>query len=179
LDVRPGQSKFAIRAGRAPYPAASWLANAEQIAEIVRDGAGVGKMGPSWWADWQHGEQCSNLLRWIEPIESCHGGTKMDRSRKANREVNEATLQHKSQREAALVEEMVEEKLAQLQASLEQLKQTPEGAADLQRRTKAFGECQQIEGETSGQFYAKLRHWLDRDIPQTKAPLHPPRQTDG
>jgi hypothetical protein len=103
----------------------------------------------------------------------------MDRSRKANREANEATLQHKSRREALLVEQMIEEKLAQLQASIEQLKQTPEGIAELQRRAKAFGDCQRIDGETSGQFYDKLRRWLERDIPQTKLPLHPPRQTGG
>jgi hypothetical protein len=100
----------------------------------------------------------------------------MDRSRKANREGNEVTLQHKSRKEALLIEELVEEKLAQLQASMEQLKQTPAGVAELQRRVKAFGECKRIEGETSGQFYAKLHRWLDREIPQTKAPLHPPRQ---
>ena len=58
-----------------------------------------------------------------------------------------------------------------------QLDQTPSGAAELQRRRKLFGECKRIEGETSGQFYARLRHWLDRDIPQTKSPLHAPRQT--
>ena len=100
----------------------------------------------------------------------------MDRSRKANREGNEVTLQHKSRKEALLIEELVEEKLAQLQASIEQLKQTPEGIAELQRRVKAFGECMRIEGETSCQFYDKLRRWLDREIPQTKSPLHPPRQ---
>jgi len=103
----------------------------------------------------------------------------MDRSRKANREVNEATLQHKSGREASLIEEMIEEKLVQLQVSIEQLQQTPEGISELQRRAKAFGACPRIEGETASQFYDKLRHWLDRDIPQTKAPLHPPRQTGG
>jgi CRISPR/Cas system-associated endonuclease Cas1 len=102
----------------------------------------------------------------------------MDRSRKANRKANEVTLQHTSQREASLVEEMVEEKLAQLQASIEQLRQTPEGIAELQRRVKVFGECPRVEGETSGQFYDKLSRWLVRDIPQTKSPLHPPRQTD-
>jgi len=102
----------------------------------------------------------------------------MDRSRKATREGNEITLQHVSPKEALLIEEMVEEKLAQLQASIEQLKQTPEGIAELQGRLKAFGECSRIEGETSGQFYDKLRRWLDRDIPQTKAPLHPPRQVE-
>ena len=100
----------------------------------------------------------------------------MDRSRKANREGNEVTLQHKSRKEALLIEELVEEKLAQLQASIEQLKQTPEGTAELKRRVKAFGECLRIEGETSAQYYDKLQRWLDRDIPQTKAPLHPPRQ---
>ena len=100
----------------------------------------------------------------------------MDRSRKATREGNEVTLQHMSPKETLLIEELVEEKLVCLQASIEQLKQTPEGTAELQRRIKAFGECQRIEGETSGQFYDKLRRWLDRDVPQTKSPLHPPRQ---
>jgi len=102
----------------------------------------------------------------------------MDRSRKATREGNEVTLQHMSPKEALLIGELVEQKLAQLQASMEQLKQTPEGSIDLQRRTKAFGECQRIEGETSGRFYDKLRRWLDRDIPLTKTPLHPPRQVE-
>ena len=55
----------------------------------------------------------------------------MDRSRKANREGNEVTLQHKSQKQAVLIEELVEEKLAERQATLEQLKQTPEGMAEL------------------------------------------------
>lgn len=101
----------------------------------------------------------------------------MDRSRKANREGNEVTLQHVSRPEALLVEEANEEKLAQLQVSIEQLKQTPAGAAMLEQRIKTFGECNRIEDETSGQFYGRLRRWLDRDIPQTKLPLHPPRQT--
>ena len=102
----------------------------------------------------------------------------MDRSRKATREGNEVTLQHMSPKEALLIEELVEEKLVGLQVSIEQLKQTPEGTAELQLRVKAFGECQRIEGETSGQFYDKLRRWLDRDIPLTKSPLHPPRQVE-
>ena len=101
----------------------------------------------------------------------------MDNSRKANRETNENTLQYKSRRQAVLQEELAEEKLAQLLAVISQLDQTPSGAAELQRRRKLFGVCERIEGETSGQFYARLRHWLDRDIPQTKSPLHTPRQT--
>lgn len=102
----------------------------------------------------------------------------MDRTRKASREGNEITLQHKSRPETLRIEELVEEKLAQLQASIEELKQTPEGIAELQRRIKVFGECKRIEGETSTQFYDKLRRWIDLDIPQTKSPLHPPRQVE-
>jgi hypothetical protein len=97
----------------------------------------------------------------------------MDRSRKATRESNESTLQHKSQQDASLTEEMIEDKLAQLQASIDELRQT----AVYQQRVKIFGECKRIEGETSGEFYEKLRRWLDREMPQTKSPRHPPRQT--
>ena len=103
----------------------------------------------------------------------------MDRSRRANRERNEVTLQHKSRKEALRIERLVEEKLAELQASMEQLRQTPEGMAELKRRTKVFGECTRIEDETPGQFYDKLRRWLEREIPPTKSPLHPPRQVGG
>jgi hypothetical protein len=98
----------------------------------------------------------------------------MDRTRKATREGNEITLQHKSQREASLTEEMIEEKLAQLQTSIEQLS----GTALLQQRVKLFGECKRIEGETSGQYYQKLRRWLEQDLPPAKSPRHPPRQSD-
>ena len=101
----------------------------------------------------------------------------MDQSRKANREDNEITLQYKSRQEALLAEEISQDNLTQLLAFIRQLDQTPVGAADLQRRKKLFGECNRIEGETSGQFYARLRHWIDREMPQTKSPLHAPRQT--
>jgi hypothetical protein len=102
----------------------------------------------------------------------------MDRTRKATREGNEITLQHVSPKEAFLIEQLVEDNLAQLLASVEQLKQTPEGNAELEHRTKAFGECQRTAEETSRQFYDKLRRWLDQDIPQTRMPLHPPRQVE-
>ena len=101
----------------------------------------------------------------------------MDKSRKANREDNEITLQYKSRQETLLDEESSEGKLEQLLSFISQLDQTPAGAAELQRRTTLFGECKRIEGETSGQFYARLRHWLDRDMPQTKSPRHAPKQT--
>jgi len=45
----------------------------------------------------------------------------MDRSRKATREGNELTLHHVSSQEALLIQELAEEQLVQLQASLEQI----------------------------------------------------------
>jgi hypothetical protein len=101
----------------------------------------------------------------------------MDISRKANREAIEIALQYRSRREKMPEEELAEDNLTQLLAFIGQLAQTPPGATELQRRRKLFGERKRIEGETSGQFYGRLRHWLDRDMPQTKWPLHAPRQT--
>jgi hypothetical protein len=103
----------------------------------------------------------------------------MDRSRKASREGNEATFQYKSRQEALLDEELIEDKLTQLLAFIADLEQDPTGSAHLHRRIKLFGECVRVDEETSAEFYSKLHHWLERDIPQTKSPLHPPRQTDG
>jgi hypothetical protein len=102
----------------------------------------------------------------------------MDRSRSANRDGHEKTIQYKSQQESRLDQEMIEQKLAQLLAFVGQLERTPVGTAEVQRRVKLFGECQRTDGETSAEFYAKLRRWIDRDIPQTKSPLHSPRQVE-
>ena len=101
----------------------------------------------------------------------------MDASRKATREGNETTLQYQSRQDALLTEELNEERLRQLLEFVDRLRETPAGVAEVQRRVKLFGDCTRIEGETSGQFYARLRHWLDRDLPPTKSPLHAPRQT--
>jgi hypothetical protein len=76
-----------------------------------------------------------------------------------------------------LADELNEDKLRQLLAFIGQLEKTPPGAAEIQRRIKSFGECKRGAEETSGQFCARLRHWLDRDLPKTKSPLHAPRQT--
>lgn len=103
----------------------------------------------------------------------------MDRSRKANREGNEVTLQHQSRQEALRIETLVEEKLAELLASIEHLRQTPEGMALLKRRTRVLGKCRRAADETPSQFYDKLRRWLEREIPHAKSPLHPPRQAGG
>ncbi len=101
----------------------------------------------------------------------------MDSTRKATREDNETTLQYQSPQEARLVEERNQEQLVQLEDSISRRKQTPDGSAELQRRIKLFGECIRIDGETSGQFYIPLRHWLDRDLPRKSSPFHAPRQT--
>ena len=101
----------------------------------------------------------------------------MDRTRRANREDDEATLQYRTKNEALDEAELIEDKLAQLQAKIAQMEQTPQGLAELQRRVKLFGVCQRLADDTSTQFCDKLRVWLERDLPQTKSPLHAPRQT--
>ena len=102
----------------------------------------------------------------------------MDITRKANREAQATTLQYKSRQEALLDAELIEVKLVQLLAFVGKLKRTPEGAIEIQRRTKLFGECKRGDGDSSAEYYGKLRRWLDRDIPQTKVPRHAPRQMD-
>jgi hypothetical protein len=101
----------------------------------------------------------------------------MDISRRANREDDEITLQYQSPQETLLVEQLNEEKVTQLLESINGLEQTPAGAVKLRRRIKLFGECKQTEDETAGEFYARLRDWLGRVIPQAKSPLHAPRQS--
>lgn len=100
----------------------------------------------------------------------------MDRSRKENREDRERTFQYKSRQETLLDDELTEDMLSQLLSFIQELKHSPEGSAQLERRVKAFGECERSEGETSTAFYAKLNDWLHQDFPRTKSPLHPPRQ---
>src|SRR5687768_4726992 len=101
----------------------------------------------------------------------------MDRTRKANREDHEFTLQYRTQNEALHEAKLIEENLTQLQARVAQLEQTPEGIAELHRRTTRYGECKRLADENSAQFCDRLRVWLERELPQAKSPLHPPRQT--
>jgi hypothetical protein len=102
----------------------------------------------------------------------------MDISQKAIREGREMILQHQRQQRTLSAEKLKEEKLDHLLAFVGQLERTPSGAAELQCRTAAFGECRRIAGETSGQFHGRLRHWLDRDMPQAKSRLPRSRQVD-
>ena len=92
----------------------------------------------------------------------------MHPSLKSIREAHELTLQYKNRQSSMLVEELVEDKLAQLLAFINRLKETPPGMAELRGRVKFFGECERLQGENAGVFYGRLRHWLDRDTP--KAP---------
>jgi hypothetical protein len=62
-----------------------------------------------------------------------------------------------------------DDKLRKLLAFTSQLERTPDGSAELQHRKQLFGECTRKDGETAGQFCARLRHWLDRDLPRTKS----------
>jgi hypothetical protein len=94
----------------------------------------------------------------------------MKPSRKLSREAWEKTLQYRSHQERLLIDELLDEKLNQLQVFIGQLKRTPHGRAELQRRSRSFGTCQRMEGESAGEFYGRLRHWLDRDLAPLKSP---------
>ncbi len=102
----------------------------------------------------------------------------MHTSRKATQEASEKALRHKIRRDALLADELHDDKLTQLLAFVRRLKETPPGNADLELRTRLFGECRRNEGEPSGQFYGRLRHWLDRDFPQAKTSRKALRRTD-
>jgi len=96
---------------------------------------------------------------------------------KENRESHEKTFQYKSRNESLLEDDLIEDKLTQLLAFVDELKHTPEGTAQLQRRAKLFGECNRDDGDNSAAFYAKLHHWLERDIAHTKVAAPSP-ETD-
>ena len=88
----------------------------------------------------------------------------MNPNRRMQREAVDATLQFRNRQETLAVEELIEEKLAHLQMFIDHLTSTPHGSAEIERRIKRFGECKRSEDETSGQYYGRLRHWLDRNI---------------
>jgi hypothetical protein len=61
-------------------------------------------------------------------------------------------------------DELLTQKLIDLQTFIRQLRQTDTGKADLQRRVQLFGDCAPVSGESNRRFYGKLRRWLDRDF---------------
>ncbi len=95
----------------------------------------------------------------------------MNASPKANRKTDGVALKYRSGRETLPVRALNEDKLRQLLTFMSQLANTPAGAAELERRLTLFGECKRRENETSIQFCARLRHWLDRDLPKKKSPF--------
>ena len=68
-----------------------------------------------------------------------------------------------------LVDELNEDRLTQLLAFIDRLQQTPARKRRAADRTKLFGECKRVAGETTIGYYGKLRQWLDRDMPQPKS----------
>lgn len=102
----------------------------------------------------------------------------MDITRKAHRQAQAETLECRTRQEALLDDELVEDKLSHLLMFVGKLEQNPEGAAEIQSRVKLFGACQRSKCETSAEFYAKLRHWLDRNMSGTKSTRHIYRQSE-
>ncbi len=101
----------------------------------------------------------------------------MDTRLKANREAGDVTLRYRGRQNALLVNELNNDKLRQLLTFIGQLENTPAGAADLLRRINLFGECKRGDNETSDKFCARLRYWLDRDLPKKKMPFRTSWQT--
>lgn len=94
----------------------------------------------------------------------------MTTSRKADRDGQEISRQFQRRQERLSREELDDFKLTHLLEFIEQLEQTSVGQTDLRRRTRLFGECVRLEGESTAQFHGRLRFWLDRNLPQTESP---------
>ncbi len=73
---------------------------------------------------------------------------------------------HQARQAALTPDELIEEKLTQLQLFLDQLASTPEGRAELEHRIERFGRCTRSDAETAKQFHGRLRNWLDRNLQQ-------------
>jgi hypothetical protein len=86
----------------------------------------------------------------------------MNLTRKTKQENLAQTRLYRSRQAELLADDVIEEKLTQLLVFIGQLNHTPHGRAEIERRVSRYGECNRLEGETSGQFYAKLRNWLDK-----------------
>ena len=90
--------------------------------------------------------------------------TTVNPTRKTKLEDLAAIRQNSLWQSKLLPQELVDEKLSQLQTFIQHLAETPYGRDEIEGRRERFGDCQQVEGETPSQFYCKLRHWLDRNM---------------
>lgn len=70
----------------------------------------------------------------------------------------------KVRQEDLSAEQLVQERLANLQNFVARLAQTPEGKIDLCRRIQRYGECLRAAGECDRLYYGRLRTWLDRSL---------------
>src|SRR4051794_4971897 len=93
----------------------------------------------------------------------------MDMTRKAHREAQDAIRRYGDRQKGLLDWQVADEKLAQLLAFIGQLERTPAGSIELESRIERFGGCNRNDGESAAEYYSKLRHWLDRDLPRTKS----------
>lgn len=89
--------------------------------------------------------------------------TKMNPTKRSKLEDLETIRRAQAQHEDLSVEARVQLDLTLLQAFIAQLARTPNGKADIARRTRAFGPCLPLAGENSRQYYGRLRCWLDSD----------------
>ncbi|MBL9084621.1 MAG: hypothetical protein JNK76_22650 [Planctomycetales bacterium] len=65
------------------------------------------------------------------------------------------------ERESLPKPERMRRRLAELQSFVELLGATDVGQAELAQRRERYGECTQGPRETDGDFYCRLRTWLD------------------
>ena len=88
----------------------------------------------------------------------------MTPTRSTKAENIETVVQGRNRQRDLPADDLIKEKLADLQAFICHLAQTPNGKVDLQRRVQVLGKCLPARGESDRQFYGKLRLWLDRDV---------------
>ncbi len=93
----------------------------------------------------------------------------MHRYHKSSAEDHELARQARIRRANLPAELQLEERLADLQAFIRQLANTPHGKADLCRRVQLFGDCAPTAGETARHYYGKLRQWLDHECDEWNA----------
>ena len=88
----------------------------------------------------------------------------MNPTRQSKQDDLKAVLQHRAWQAELGPDELIAERLVQLQAFISQLADTPHGREEIRRRIERFGECTRRDDETANQFHGRLRRWLDRDL---------------
>lgn len=94
----------------------------------------------------------------------------MDRNRKAGREGDEITFRYRSRNEDLLDEELIEGRMTQLVAVIAEMQHAAVGSVRLERRSRWCGACERVADDSTVEFYAKLRPWIESDLPRSKLP---------